>query len=107
MSSESGIVQFFTMPPCPMQEARDQVFRAKRDAGLNALGSYDTVQDEADHTEGHWAEIKDIFGYNVEDEADNWWVQWGLLMERANDEAEPAPAPSAFGVEVAQTFSED
>jgi salicylate hydroxylase len=24
-----------------------------------------------------------LFGYDAEDEADNWWVQWGLLQERA------------------------
>ena len=30
-----------------------------------------------------WVEVKEIFGYNAEDDADNWWVQWGLLRERA------------------------
>jgi salicylate hydroxylase len=24
-----------------------------------------------------------IWGYDAEDEADNWWVEWGLLRERA------------------------
>ena len=32
---------------------------------------------------GLWEEIRTIFGYGCEDEADDWWVQWGLLRERA------------------------
>ena len=32
---------------------------------------------------GLWEEIRTIFGYDCEDEADDWWVQWGLLRERA------------------------
>ena len=24
-----------------------------------------------------------MFAYDPEDEADNWWVQWGLMEERA------------------------
>ncbi|KIY52581.1 FAD/NAD(P)-binding domain-containing protein [Fistulina hepatica ATCC 64428] len=31
----------------------------------------------------HWHEVADIFSYNAEDDADNWWVSWGLLKERA------------------------
>ncbi|KAI0769575.1 FAD/NAD-P-binding domain-containing protein [Trametes elegans] len=27
--------------------------------------------------------VETIFGYDPEDEADNWWVQWGLMQERA------------------------
>ncbi len=27
--------------------------------------------------------IETIFGYDPEDEADDWWVQWGVMQERA------------------------
>ena len=27
--------------------------------------------------------IEGVFAYDPEDEADNWWVQWGLMEERA------------------------
>jgi len=30
-----------------------------------------------------WEQLKDLWGYDAEDEADNWWVQWGVLRERA------------------------
>ena len=31
---------------------------------------------------GPWEEIRTIFGYGCEDEADDWWVQWGVMQER-------------------------
>ena len=27
--------------------------------------------------------IEEIFGYDPEDQADDWWVQWGVMQERA------------------------
>lgn len=27
--------------------------------------------------------VEHIFAYDPEDEADNWWVRWGLTQERA------------------------
>lgn len=28
--------------------------------------------------------IRDMYAYDPEDEADDWWVEWGLLQERAS-----------------------
>ncbi|KAL0945526.1 hypothetical protein HGRIS_001008 [Hohenbuehelia grisea] len=81
ITKEVGIIHYMTMPPCEMQEFRDQSMRAKRDAGLNALQSTDDMAETQE-----WAEIKEVFGYDAEDEADNWWVEWGRLRLRAKGE---------------------
>jgi len=61
-----------------MQAGRDMVFKAKDAAGLNVL-----EPSEADGTMDRWEEIKNVFGYDAEDDADNWWVQWGILAMHA------------------------
>ncbi|KDQ59020.1 hypothetical protein JAAARDRAFT_127959 [Jaapia argillacea MUCL 33604] len=78
-AQEMANLHFMTMPPCAMQEARDRGMRAKYDAGLNVLTASDG------ETSATWEEIKELFGYDAEDEADNWWVEWGLLRERAKE----------------------
>ncbi|TFK18772.1 FAD/NAD(P)-binding domain-containing protein [Coprinopsis marcescibilis] len=79
LTKELGDVGFMTLPPGDYQEGRDASFRLKRDAGVGVLESLDKTEDELPQ----WAEIKDLFGYDAEDEADDWWVEWGLLRERA------------------------
>lgn len=32
-----------------------------------------------------WEQVKELFGYDPEDQADDWWIKWGLLRERAKD----------------------
>lgn len=77
-SKELHDINFMCMPPGEMQEGRDNVMRGKRDAGLNVLDASSDQEEQAE-----WAEIKDVFGYDAEDDADNWWMEWGLLRERA------------------------
>ncbi|RXW19363.1 hypothetical protein EST38_g6500 [Candolleomyces aberdarensis] len=77
-SKELHDINFMCMPPGEMQEGRDNVMRGKRDAGLNVLDASGDQEEQAE-----WAEIKDVFGYDAEDDADNWWMEWGLLRERA------------------------
>jgi salicylate hydroxylase len=68
---------FLTMPTSDAQEGRDQALRAKRDAGIGVL------EGPTDSDENPWEEHKDVFGYDAEDTADSWWVEWGALRERA------------------------
>ncbi|KAF8071524.1 hypothetical protein FPV67DRAFT_878307 [Lyophyllum atratum] len=75
---EHGDIAFMSVLPGEMQRGRDDHFRAKRDAGLNVLDA----AEGSDATQ-EWSEIKDIFGYDAEDEADNWWQEWGVLKEHA------------------------
>ncbi|KNZ80175.1 6-hydroxynicotinate 3-monooxygenase, partial [Termitomyces sp. J132] len=78
-TKEAGIILCMTMEQSEVQQQRDDVTRAKRDMGKGILGG-----DGEDSPESpEWVEVKDVFGYSAEDEADNWWVQWGLLRERA------------------------
>ncbi|KAI0353667.1 FAD/NAD-P-binding domain-containing protein [Trametes cingulata] len=92
---------------------RDAAMKAKSATGQNVL--------EGDGGEANalWEEVRTIFGYDCEDEADDWWVQWGLLRERAisraghgDDDGGDAPhAPplldfSAMTVQVSSTASD-
>ncbi|KAF8650592.1 hypothetical protein AX16_005177 [Volvariella volvacea WC 439] len=75
---EAGDLVFMSIPPGEAQEARDSVMRAKRDAGIDALASTNGFEESPE-----WEEIKEVFAYDAEDEADNWWQEWGILKERA------------------------
>ncbi|KAJ6492568.1 hypothetical protein C8R47DRAFT_1270940 [Mycena vitilis] len=74
MESETHIMEYMCMLKGDEQEARDAGLRAKNAAGIQALQAGD---DEEETPE--WREVKEVFGYDAEDEADNWWVSWGSL----------------------------
>lgn len=78
LKKEFGDIHFMTLPPGEMQQYRDEMMRAKRDAGLDVLDAADGMEETP-----QWVEIKEVFGYDAEDEADNWWIEWGLLREMA------------------------
>ncbi|KAJ7629716.1 hypothetical protein DFH06DRAFT_1304022 [Mycena polygramma] len=82
LASETGIIQYMSMPNCPDQVLRDQAMMARTDANSDLFD----VSDGADESP-EWEEIKTVFGYDAEDEADNWWVSWGLLKERSLEPA--------------------
>jgi salicylate hydroxylase len=71
-------IHYMALPPGEAQQFRDQSMRAKRNAGLSALAAAGELE-----LNPQWEEIKEIFGYDAEDEADNWWNEWGLLRERS------------------------
>ena len=73
-----GNVQFMMEPEGEGTARRDAMMRAKHDEGLNVLSG-----DDEDSNVAQWDHNRELFGYDAEDEADNWWVQWGLLGERA------------------------
>jgi salicylate hydroxylase len=79
-SEEIDQLLFSTLPPGEQQELRDTDLQAKEKAGRNVLEPPD---DDEETTAEHWERAKFLFGYDAEDAADNWWVQWGLLRERA------------------------
>ncbi|KAG6915954.1 hypothetical protein DXG01_009176 [Tephrocybe rancida] len=85
-TKEFGDIYFMSMPPGEHQEGRDAHFRGRRDRGLNVLDA-----DSAEEETPQWTEIKEVFGYDAEDEADNWWQEWGLLRERAAGRAWTLP----------------
>ncbi|TFK82184.1 FAD/NAD-P-binding domain-containing protein [Polyporus arcularius HHB13444] len=111
-ASEFGNAFFMAMPACDASRQRDEGMRMLGEKGLNVLEGGDG------ETSGAWNEVRTIFGYDCEDEADDWWVQWGLLRERAlqgrqagdegNGDASAAPQFdfSAFTVEVSETATD-
>lgn len=62
----------------PEAEARDASLRAKAAKGTKIL-------DGDGSAESVWEEYSILFGYDCEDEADEWWVQWGRLRQRAQN----------------------
>ncbi|KAF9026056.1 FAD/NAD(P)-binding domain-containing protein [Hymenopellis radicata] len=82
-AKEACIVQYMVVPPGDFQQMRDDSMRAKRDAGVGILEAVGDLEESPE-----WIEIKEVFGYDAEDDADNWWVEWGLLRERARVNAD-------------------
>lgn len=76
---EMSDIYFQMMPPGEVQRGRDEYMISQRDAGRSPLAPASEDEDELPE----WAELKDVFGYDAEDDADNWWMEWGLLRERA------------------------
>lgn len=75
-------VTILTLEDGEMQATRDNVMRAKTAAGQGVFEG-----GEAEIT-NRWREIETVFGYDCEDAADDWWVEWGLLRERARAEGQ-------------------
>jgi salicylate hydroxylase len=73
-----GNILFMVEPEGEGTANRDAMMRAKHDQGRNVLSG-----DDEDSNVAQWDHNRELFGYDAEDEADNWWVQWGLLQERA------------------------
>jgi salicylate hydroxylase len=80
-SDEIAQLVYSTLPPGEHQEARDADLKSKERAGRNVLEPPDDDDDET--TAEYWEKAKFLFDYDAEDVADDWWVQWGLLNERA------------------------
>ena len=62
-------------PPGPARKARDSEMQK-----LLHMGQI-TWDDDA--YLGIWGQLCEIWAYNAFDAADDWWVQWGMLRERA------------------------
>lgn len=90
-AKERGVLHFMTMPPGEHQQMRDSSMRAKRDRGLGILQASDEYEESPE-----WVEIKEIFGYDAEDEANNWWVEWGMLRERSKGITHLSYVPTVY-----------
>lgn len=76
--SEKSKLYFNLLPPGPEQHARDA---ALSQAAENAAKDWENMPE--DMVSREWEEFRDLFGYDAQDAADNWWVHWGVLRERA------------------------
>ncbi|TCD63930.1 hypothetical protein EIP91_004740 [Steccherinum ochraceum] len=76
-TDEVVLHRFFTYKPGEQQKARDEGLRSTHMMGRNDFG------DSKDVTAKRWEEVKKVYAYDCEDEADEWWVKWGLLRLKA------------------------
>ncbi|KAI0708158.1 hypothetical protein C8T65DRAFT_650216 [Cerioporus squamosus] len=75
MKASAGNIFAVSLPP-GMAEARDRALRERAEKGIEGLASGQTSEQMKET-------IESVFGYDPEDEADNWWVEWGAIQERA------------------------
>ncbi|KAG1854277.1 hypothetical protein F4604DRAFT_2043211 [Suillus subluteus] len=75
MHTEQCNLYFQMMPAGPQQEQYNQEMRARTAQGESVFGISEASE--------QWEQLKELWEYDAEDEADDWWVKWGLLRERA------------------------
>ena len=75
--NEMANLRFISMPDDAGGIQRDAHFRSQKDTGANP------VEDESSGATGLWETIKELWCYDAEDEADDWWVGWGMLRLRS------------------------
>ncbi|KAL5536210.1 hypothetical protein ACEPAF_31 [Sanghuangporus sanghuang] len=78
-ASEQQKVDFITLPAGALSEARDESMRLQMNEGQ---GDWSASEDS--FLTRSWEEFRDAFGYDAFDEADTWWVEWGVLLDRIN-----------------------
>lgn len=54
----------------------------KQDEDAHIHGSYDTEPEDQELRE-QWQGLFDIWGFDARDAAEDWWLKWGILEERA------------------------
>ncbi|KAK0484232.1 hypothetical protein EDD18DRAFT_1293742 [Armillaria luteobubalina] len=83
LCKEARIFHYMKAEPGELQQSSDDMTWAKEQA--HAIGILDAMGD-LEENDIH-KQIETVFGYNAEDDADNWWVTWGLLRERARSDS--------------------
>ena len=91
-------IDFMTMPSGDMATMRDNAMAATFAAGRNDLDA-----EEGDDASSQWTENREIFGYDAEDAADEWWVSWGLAALRAKGAPQLTELGGVGGVGVARS----
>jgi len=81
---ETTSVMQSMFPPGPSRNARDFDLQKRLHAGQ------DKWDDDA--YLGIWGQLCEVWAYNAFDVADDWWVQWGMLRERALSLQDPSLA---------------
>ncbi|KAI0321801.1 hypothetical protein OF83DRAFT_1097209 [Amylostereum chailletii] len=78
-------MQLWTMPDGPEAEERERLFTEKSSTGRGMFDGDENMN------------IK-LYGYNVEDAADEWWIQWGVIAERTKHAGEKPEDSQTSGV---------
>ncbi|KAI1789958.1 FAD/NAD-P-binding domain-containing protein [Ganoderma leucocontextum] len=80
MRRASGNIFAVSIPPA-VAAAHDREMDRQVEKGLKSLEGKRRIQPQS--SEQLMAAVENIFAIDPEDEADNWWVQWGSLESRA------------------------
>lgn len=67
------------LPPCAERDLRNEAWVRMKKAA-EARGDAEIEEGEL---ERQFAEICEVWGYDAIDAAEDWWVHWGMLRERA------------------------
>ncbi|CCL99274.1 uncharacterized protein FIBRA_01289 [Fibroporia radiculosa] len=81
--SEFNFIYAITQDDGPEVDLRDKTFRDSRNAGMDYLDENGATDESMSREQ--WHDVVTIFGYDCEDEADNWWMEWGRLRERSQE----------------------
>ena len=76
----AGNIFAISIPPS-VSAAHDREMSRQVEQGLQTLKGKRQIQPQS--SEQLMAAVEDIYAMDPEDEADNWWVQWGALESRA------------------------
>ncbi|KAL1945600.1 hypothetical protein VTO73DRAFT_1602 [Trametes versicolor] len=77
----TGNIFAVSLPP-GVAEARDRDLREHAERGIQEITGTGRMGRQT--SEEMMSAIENIFAYDPEDSADDWWVQWGLMQERAS-----------------------
>lgn len=76
VSGETETAQLFFLPPGPARDARDQQMAGTLKMRGQTGWDYEFLEQQ-------WQGISYVWTYNGVDAADEWWVEWGSMAERA------------------------
>ncbi|KAJ7128760.1 hypothetical protein C8R43DRAFT_1210140 [Mycena crocata] len=77
LQSEHQYINVMSLPDGPLQIERDALMRANEAAGRNILDAAATDLQQI------WEDMRQVFGYDPSDDAEEWWMSWGRLHEAA------------------------
>ncbi|OJT10668.1 3-hydroxybenzoate 6-hydroxylase [Trametes pubescens] len=77
----TGNIFAVSLPP-GVAEARDRDLREHAEREIQDLSGAGAMGRQT--SQEMMSAIENIFAYDPEDSADDWWVQWGLMQERAS-----------------------
>lgn len=93
--------RFYLCMAGELRLARDENMRAslvRPRGGDEGAGSGAEEEDGGGQLARQWAELSEVWGYDAREEAEEWWIRWGLLRERAGGQAGADAAGSVFGI---------
>lgn len=77
IQSDLGISTFLTLPPGPDRDRRNEGFK---ESEANKKLEWD--EESEDSLRGTWEAYRVQLAYEAYDAADDWWVDWGVVVHR-------------------------